>query len=152
MKLLIYITVIIAGTLVIIKSISFPKLNTDYPGPGFFPMILGTLFIVFGFIGAVQEIREKTWSRFPRASVSGYGVLKILLIIGAVVFYIAVSAYIGFTLTVTLLLIGLMIFLGVRPVRSLVLGIMLALTIYLLFYVMLRVPLPDGIIEHALKL
>jgi putative tricarboxylic transport membrane protein len=80
------------------------------------------------------------WIRSPRH------VLAFCTVIGGVVFYMLVAERLGFLITSTLVLTALMCALRVRPGRSVLIALIATLVIHTLFYKLLRVPLPWGVL------
>lgn len=121
----------------------FPRLAGGYPGPGLFPQILG-LFLVACGIAVLWGARN------PSAGTGGEYEPKELLhaaeAAAAVVVYMAVVNRLGFVPTVGFLLTLLMARLGVRLARAIPISLGLAVSLYLLFGRLLRVPLPPGLL------
>jgi putative tricarboxylic transport membrane protein len=78
------------------------------------------------------------WVRDPRRLMSFFLVLALLLL------YILVSETVGFIPIAFFFLLTLFVWLGVRPVTSIVVAAVSTLTIHWFFSTMLRVPLPRG--------
>jgi putative tricarboxylic transport membrane protein len=74
-------------------------------------------------------------------------ILAILLTAGSILFYIAAAGYLGFVITGILLLSVLMWSYGVRPRLILPVAVVATLVIHFLFYRMLSVPLPWGLLQ-----
>ncbi|MCJ7829860.1 MAG: tripartite tricarboxylate transporter TctB family protein, partial [Desulfobacterales bacterium] len=73
------------------------------------------------------------------------GLINILLILGAIVFYILLSDFLGFLITSFIVLLGLMQRLNVSTVWSLTMSAAVTLAIYGLFAKILLVALPWGL-------
>jgi putative tricarboxylic transport membrane protein len=73
--------------------------------------------------------------------------LAILLTGGSILFYIAAAQYLGFVITGVLLLSALMWAYGVRPLLIPPVALVATLVIHFLFYRMLSVPLPWGMLQ-----
>ncbi|MGH6624815.1 MAG: tripartite tricarboxylate transporter TctB family protein [Burkholderiaceae bacterium] len=128
---------------------SFPKIPGQQVGPALFP---GLIAIGLGISGAVLTVRgwrarasipmfrAESWTRSPRHF------LALVMLIGAVVFYIVAADALGFLLTVVLILTALLWVLGTSPMRSLVIAVIATVTIHFAFYKLLRVPLPWGVL------
>jgi putative tricarboxylic transport membrane protein len=74
-------------------------------------------------------------------------ILAILLTAGSILFYIAAARYLGFVITGVLLLSMLMWAYGVRRRLILPVAVVATLVIHFLFYRLLSVPLPWGLLQ-----
>lgn len=129
------------GAAVFLNSLSFPPMSGGWPGPGFFPEILGVLLVVFGGVVLAQGFRPhdgRAETYQPAA------ILKAGLVLVSIAFYAAVVQKLGFLLTATLVVTGLMLLLGVRVLLALPAGVAVAVFCLALFEKVLRVPLPPG--------
>jgi putative tricarboxylic transport membrane protein len=126
----------------------FPGMPGQRYGAALFPGMIAAGFAVCGVLLLVRGLREKApafefapWTReMPLAA-------NFALICGALLFYILASETLGFMVTGTLLLLMLFLKLGVRLSVSVVVAPSAALVIHLLFYKLLKVPLPWGILK-----
>lgn len=116
-------------------------------GPSAFPLILSGLLALCAAIMAVHGARaaqrspmlaRADWARNGRA------VLRLLLVPGAVVFYIAFAEPLGFLMTAASILAVLFLAGGVLPLHAFALSCAAALVIHSLFYLGLGVQLPWG--------
>jgi putative tricarboxylic transport membrane protein len=80
------------------------------------------------------------WVRSPRH------IAALAILLGGVVFYIAVSNRLGFLPTAIMLLTALLSVLRVPPLRAIGIAVLAALVIHFAFYKLLRVPLPWGVL------
>jgi len=125
----------------ILTSEAFRAVRTTRFGPMLFPAILGGL-LVLSFTGLLVT------GGFRRAegptSIGRDGLVRIVLVIGWVVLYLALAEWVGFILTAAALLFALMWRLGARLSVAAVVTVVLVPAAYQLFAVCLRVPLPWG--------
>jgi len=135
------------GLFIFILTFQFPSLEGGQPGPSLFPRILAVLFIFFagivllrGWRTRVETLRSAPEEDFevPRNYFSPVFVLILIAV------YMALSNWLGFFITSTLILFLMMIKLGVPYLRSVVISILLTLFVNFMFYKILRVPLPMG--------
>jgi putative tricarboxylic transport membrane protein len=135
------------GVLIFILTFGFPTLEKGHPGPSLFPRILAVLFIFFagivllrGWRTRVETLQSAPEEDFevPRNYFSPIFVLILIVV------YMTLSNWLGFFITSTLILFLMMIKLGVPYLRSVVISILLTLFVNLMFYKILRVPLPMG--------
>ncbi|MGH7326576.1 MAG: tripartite tricarboxylate transporter TctB family protein [Candidatus Rokuibacteriota bacterium] len=137
-----------AGALIFAATLSFPPGDAGQPGPALFPRIVGVLMGGFGATLAVRGFRAGAvgeriaWRRLPRS----VGFVNALFVTGAVLAYVVLAGRLGFLLVSTLILFVLMWRLGVSLLRAGVVAVLFTVFVYLLFYKLLRVPLPAGLV------
>ena len=142
---------LVFGAVVVIHSqTSFPGLPGQDYGPAFFPTIIGSLLGACGvvlIIGGVATRREVglvtlgEWASSPRHR------MNFLMVIVALVFYILVVDFLGFVPTSLIITTVLMLRFGVKILPSLVMAVGSTIVIHFLFYKVLLVPLPWGIMQ-----
>lgn len=142
---------VLAGAVVFVSTMRFPRLDGGAPGPGLFPQVVAVLMIIAGGVLA--------WSARPRRApdagaapptavaprVGARGVVNTLMVFAAIIAFMVVSPPVGFLITSTAILFGLMWQLGTRPARAALAAAGLTLFVYVLFGKVLRVPLPLGV-------
>jgi putative tricarboxylic transport membrane protein len=133
---------------VLITAQSFPVIPGQKIGPGAFPMVLAAilglcalLLIARGLRSGQQWMEAGVWMRSPRH------VMRFVAVIGALLFYLIAASHLGFILTGVVLLIGLLRAFEVRWTTTLITAIASTLLIHTIFYKMLKVPLPWGLLE-----
>jgi putative tricarboxylic transport membrane protein len=137
------------GSAVLLVVQGYPKIPGQQVGPALFPGLIAFGLCVGGLMLLVKGWRERTtvpWLRFDEWVRSPRHVLAALLVVVGVVFYMQVSEKLGFLLTSTLVLTASMWSLKVRPLRALLIAVIASLVIHFLFYKLLRVPLPWGVL------
>jgi putative tricarboxylic transport membrane protein len=140
------IGLIVFAIAVLFYTRTFPTLEKGYPGPSLFPNVLAVLFIISGITLVVQGVRSgERILRFETSGITGSGLINILLALGAIIFYIFLSDFLGFQITSFILLSGLMKWLRVSTPWSLVMAFGVTLAIYVLFAKILLVALPWGL-------
>jgi putative tricarboxylic transport membrane protein len=139
------------GAAVILGVQGFPKIPGQPVGPALFPGLIATALCICGALLVVRGLRERAaqpwlvldhWVRSPRH------VVAFAVLLGAIVFYIVAAGWLGFLPTAMLILMALFTVLRVPPLRSLVIAVVVALVIHFVFYKLLRVPLPWGLLTH----
>jgi putative tricarboxylic transport membrane protein len=126
----------------------FPAMSGQRYGAALFPGLIAAGLAACGALLLARGLREKApafefapWTRVaPLAA-------NFALVCGALLFYIYAADTLGFMVTGFLLLLALFLKLGVRPLTSVVVAPVAVLVIHLLFYKLLKVPLPWGILE-----
>jgi putative tricarboxylic transport membrane protein len=118
-------------------------------GPALFPGLIAAGLCVAGILLSVHGVRERArqpwlvwdqWVRSPRH------VAALVVLLGSVVFYIAVSTRLGFLPTAVIILVALFSALRVPLWRAVPMAVIAALVVHFAFYKLLRVPLPWGVL------
>ena len=117
-------------------------------GAALFPGLIAAGLGVCGALLVTRGLRDKAplfelapWTRVaPLAA-------NFALVCAALVFYIFAAETLGFMVTGSLLLLALFLKLGVRPLIAVPVALVAVLGFHLLFYQLLRVPLPWGILQ-----
>ncbi len=131
-----------AGVLVLAVSGDLPFGTLSSPGAGMLPTLVVALTMAFGLILVAQAPRSPTlaevdWTDLPHA-------IRVIVVAAA-----AVTLYVplGFGLTVPLLLFTLIFLVERRPLLpSLAFSIGATAAVYALFTMVLRTPLPRGLL------
>ncbi|MBE0624115.1 MAG: tripartite tricarboxylate transporter TctB family protein [Burkholderiales bacterium] len=126
----------------------FPRMPGQNYGAALFPGLIAAGLAACGALLLARGLRAKApafefapWTRAaPLAA-------NFALVCGALLFYIFAAETLGFMATGSLLLLALFLKLGVRPLSATVVAVVAALVFHLLFYKLLRVPLPWGILQ-----
>jgi hypothetical protein len=131
-----------AGALVLAVSGDLPFGTLSSPGAGMLPTLVVALMMGFGLILLVQArrspfLREVDWTDLPHA-------VRVAILAAAAV---AAFTALGFALTAALLLFTLIFFIERRPfLPALAFSIVATATVYTLFSLLLRTPLPRGLV------
>lgn len=144
---------LIAFALAILLQLrGFPSMPGQTFGPALFPsviavgMILSGLALIAGCLrgGPHRMVEIDAWVRSPRA------LLDFCLVVGGVAFYILCSDWLGYFITAPIALLAFLIATGTRLVAALPVAVLVPLVIHYIFYTLLKVPLPWGLLtEHA---
>jgi len=126
----------------------FPGMSGQRYGAALFPGMIAAGLAACGALLLARGLREKApafefapWTRVPAL------VANFALVCGALLFYVFAVEPLGFMVTGFLLLLALFLKLGVRPLTSIVVAPVAVLVIQLLFYKLLKVPLPWGVLD-----
>ena len=134
---------------VLVNIQSFPKIPGQSIGPGAFPGLIAILLAGCSFALIWRGWRERetqhlvalgAWLRSPRH------VANFAIAVGALVFYIVAADKLGFLICGALILLALFLALRIRPLLAIALALVLPVLIHLIFYKLLRVPLPWGVL------
>jgi putative tricarboxylic transport membrane protein len=137
------------GIAILIHIQSYPLIPGQNYGPALFPGVIAVGLLACGALLFVRGVRAKlplfelsAWMRNPVTLTNFLAVCAVL------VFYFVVADPLGFLPTATLCLLGLFLKLKVRVVPAILVAVISALVIHFLFYKLLRVPLPWGVLER----
>ena len=130
-----------AGFLLEARRYAFGAPNS--PGPGFLPLILGVAFALLALFLLVRPGRLPDEVLPPDRAAT----VRIVVTIAFLGIAIALLDRLGFLVTATLLMLGLLLVLDRRPIRDLLLAPISTVAVYLVFKVWLRVPLPAGVLS-----
>jgi putative tricarboxylic transport membrane protein len=140
------------GAAIYLHARSFPPLPGQNVGPNMFPQLIATglmicaMFLVFR---GVKTLGTEGWFTLPGWLGQGRIALGFLLIPLVLVFYVAVSESLGFLPTAVILLMTLFLVFKVRLRTAIVVAVLGALCIHTLFYKLLKVPLPWGLLKSV---
>ena len=148
------LVIIVLALAMIALTASFPAFPGQKYGPSLFPRILGTGLILCGVLLVAQGVAARRtsapwitiapWVREPSRLGSFVLVLAMLLL------YILASETVGF-IPIALVFLGAMfLWFGVRPLTAVVTAIVATVAIHWFFALMLRVPLPRGLLNTIL--
>jgi len=115
------------------------------PGPGFVPFFLGLSIAVLSVLCFLLPDREVAagmqWGRWE-------GEKMILYIFGGLIIYLLLLQVIGFFIDTFLLLVYLMKLSGEKGYkRNLVVSAVTVITLYVVFYKLLKIPFPPGMLR-----
>lgn len=142
----------VLGIAILVHVQGYPTIPGQKFGPALFPGIAAAGFVICGGLLVARGIRERraggrwlalgAWARSPQH------VGNFLAIIAALAFYILAAETLGFLITATLLLVSLFLKFGVRLALAVPVALLSAALAHLLFYKLMRVPLPWGVLER----
>ncbi|MDR2726420.1 MAG: tripartite tricarboxylate transporter TctB family protein [Deltaproteobacteria bacterium] len=140
------VAAIIVGLLIFIHVQSFPSQAGGRPGPALFPATLAALLMIAGVVLVVQGHRAGGPLCQIPPELNARGVGNIMMTLGAIVFYVLVSEYLGFLLASFVVMVGMMLMLKARARIAIPVAAGTTLCIYAIFHKMLMVPLPRGLL------
>jgi len=128
---------------------AYPLIPGQKYGAALFPGVIAVGFLITGAMLVARGVRQGlplitlgAWLRSPALATNFLAICAVL------VFYIVAADALGFVLTGTACLGALFLKFGVKPVRAIVIAVVATLVIHTLFYKLLRVPLPWGVLER----
>jgi len=138
---------------ILLYARTFPGMPGQAFGPALFPSVIAVAIMVSGLalaVGAVRGGRRQPlieldpWVRSPRL------LLDFCLVVGGVLFYVLFSEPLGYFVTAPIALLAFLLATGTRLAAALPVAVLVPLLIHYIFYTMLKVPLPWGLLtEHA---
>jgi putative tricarboxylic transport membrane protein len=138
------------GAAVLAGIQGYPKIPGQPVGPALFPGLIAAGLCVCGALLVAKGLRHRAdqpwltwddWVRSPRH------VLGLVVLIGAILFYIFASEPLGFLPTAAIILFALMLVLRVRVPVAITVAVVATLLVHFAFYKLLRVPLPWGVLK-----
>jgi putative tricarboxylic transport membrane protein len=134
---------------VLVTIQGYSKIPGQSIGPGAFP---GLIAILLG--GCSVALIWRGWRARREAPVVAMGawiasprhLLNFLVAVGGLAFYVVAADRLGFLICGAIILLALFLTLRVRPPLALGLAAVLPVVIHLIFYKLLRVPLPWGVL------
>lgn len=134
---------------VLVTLQGFPKIPGQSIGPGAFPgliaILLGGCSLALIWRGW-RERREQQLVAMGAWLASPRHLLNFSLTVGALVFYVLAAEKIGFLICGAVILLALFLALRVKPYLAVALALVVPVLIHLIFYKLLRVPLPWGVL------
>ncbi len=123
-------------------------------GPGLFPQLLAGAFLICAILLMIKGVREKrasgeSWISLPEWAGERHAVFAYALVLLSLVFYIYASEPLGFLPTAVILLLSLFVTFGARLTVALPVALGSALGIHYIFYKLLKVPLPWGLLKSV---
>jgi putative tricarboxylic transport membrane protein len=135
------------GVLVLWHVQSFPAMPGQKYGPAVFPGLIAAGFITCGAILVVRGARgTQPLATVPTWMRSGPLVARFFCVVAAMGAYALLSPILGFLLTACGLLVILFVVFGVNPTRAALVALVATGVIHFLFYKVMRVPLPWGVL------
>ena len=140
----------LVGILFCIGGVHYGLRRSGIPGPGFLPFVTGLILVALSLILLVSRFsrhRDETSSaekRMPR----GQALRRILKALGALCLYVLILEHLGFMITTFLFMV---LVLRLEPRRwTFIVPAAIGTTafFFFLFKVLLRVPLPPGILGY----
>jgi putative tricarboxylic transport membrane protein len=138
------------GAAVLFAVQGFPKIPGQPVGPALFPGLIAVGLCIAGVLLMVRGWRlraEQPWLAWDDWVRSPRHVLALVVLLGAIVFYVLAADKLGFLPTAVLVLTAFFSVLRVPLGRAVLIAVIAALVIHFAFYKLLRVPLPWGVLK-----
>lgn len=138
------------AAVVYLHAQGFPQMPGQNVGPNMFPQLIATGLMICAVLLCMRGLREAgegKWFALPDWLGANRATVGFLLIPVALLFFTAVSETLGFIITAILFLVPLFVVFGVRMRAALPAAVLASLCIHALFYKLLKVPLPWGLLS-----
>lgn len=142
---------ILLGVFILVVSTTWHELNSmDFAGPEGVPRILAWGILIIGIIHVVgaylsPKLSSDHKNQWVKELYEAKPIIQITLVSAI---YILLFEYLGYLIATPLLIIGIMMVVKVRDIKSLLITSLSTTTIlYLIFGIALKVKLPLGFIE-----
>jgi putative tricarboxylic transport membrane protein len=138
------------GAILVTNTASLQPVAHIRYGPALFPTIVGWILIALSGLAAFDAVRTPADADDPerqrREPFDRHRGILFVAFATAPLIYVALAPVLGFLLTMPLIIGGLAFLAAGKPVRSVLLGLALTLLLHLVFYQVLRVTLPWGLL------
>ncbi len=138
------IVALLLSVLYLIGAIGYPRGTMDQPGPGFYPLLVGTLLVIASIGSILTDLLKP--ARGELEIPKGKNLGRLLIVAGAAAAYVLLLPYAGHLLSSILVVFIVLHTMGLTswPMK-IGFTIAIALGSYYLFQILLMVPLPMGI-------
>jgi putative tricarboxylic transport membrane protein len=138
------------GAAIYLHAQSFPPMPGQDVGPKMFPQLIAAGLMICAamlVVKGLKTLKTQSWITVPGWMGQGRITLGFVLIPLVLAFYVAVSERLGFLPTAVVLLMALFLVFEVKLRTAILIALLGSLGIHTLFYKLLKVPLPWGILE-----
>ncbi|MFC4169808.1 tripartite tricarboxylate transporter TctB family protein [Teichococcus aestuarii] len=137
------------GGLLLAASLRLPGVPGQELGAGFFPALLGggVMAAGTGLLLAAGRQPGEPWLRAPAWMRDRWAATNVALLVASIVLFALLAETVGFIPLAIAILLAVQLRLGIAPVRAAVTAVLGAIGFHLLFVMVLRVPLPPGLLE-----
>jgi putative tricarboxylic transport membrane protein len=138
------------GLFYLVISLSYNVGTMGNPREGFFPIMTGGSMVLFASWALLSSLKKRSekesvsgvWNKFDLKKI-----LSAVMVLGCVSVYLVILDTVGFLLSSPPLLFALAWIMGGKNlVANGIMGILTSVAIYWIFWVIMRVPIPLGII------
>ena len=135
------------GAVVLWTSRAFPDVPGQKLGAAFLPMLVGAGLVVCALLLVLRSFRARAGQgAAPPVPLSAGARLAPLAVVGCITAYVLLAETLGFLIVAPALLFVLFLAFGRGAAGALVWSLSGAAVVHLVFYKMLRVPLPWGVV------
>lgn len=144
---------IMIGAYVVFAAQSFPAISGQPYGSRFFPTLIGLAMALGGLFLAVTAIVKKKVRPLiivPEWVKSARGAGSLVLILATLGFYMVFVDRLGFSATAFCMILVIQKWMGAKLLPALAIALIATGVFYSVFSILLRVPLPPGLVERLL--
>ena len=135
------------GAVVLWTAREFPDVPGQRLGAAFLPMLVGAGLVVCALLLVLRSLRARAGQGdAPPSPLSAGARLAPLAVVGCIAAYVLLAEQLGFLIVAPVLLFVLFLAFGRGVVGALAWSLAGAVVVHVMFYKMLRVPLPWGVI------
>jgi putative tricarboxylic transport membrane protein len=147
-----------AGVVYLTMAIHMPRGNLAQPGPGLYPMIVGIFWVLtsFGCLlhQVIRRLKEnsdsKTFFQAENTSSNSHPI-KAVKLMALMVIYVLALKPVGFPIAISVFLfVAIRLFGYPKSFYAIIMAVVMAILSYILFVLLLKVPLPMGILDDFL--
>jgi putative tricarboxylic transport membrane protein len=147
------VLLVLLGAVIVVHVQDFPSIPGQKIGPGMFPGLAAAGLCLCGAVLVASGLRERRrhghlWWESGDWMGSTRHLAAFFIIIAGVAAYIAFANAIGFLILAPVVLAGWFLVVGVKPATAALTAIVASLVIWYVFYKLLRVPLPWGLLTR----
>ena len=138
------------GILFCIGGFHYGIRRSGIPGPGFLPFVTGIILVALSLILLISRFLDRGGRAGPKEEPmpGGLALSRILKVLGALCLYVLILEPLGFILTTFLFMIVLLRLEPRKWMFILLVSIGATAFFFVLFKVLLRVPLPSGLLAY----
>jgi putative tricarboxylic transport membrane protein len=138
------------GILFCIGGFHYGIRRSGIPGPGFLPFVTGIILVALSLILLISRFLDRGGRAGPKEEPmpGGLALSRILIVLGALCLYVLILEPLGFMVTTFLFMIVLLRLEPRKWMFILLVSIGATAFFFVLFKVLLRVPLPSGLLAY----
>lgn len=142
------------GVVIMVQSTKFPTAAGIPIGPSVYPGVIGAVLALLGTALAIRSLMQRQalpLAELPPWLRPGRPLVAVMAIPVAITAYALLAPQAGFLATSLGVLFGLLLAFGVRLTVSATVAVLVSAFLYVMFRILMRVPLPAGILERLLQ-
>jgi putative tricarboxylic transport membrane protein len=144
------VLLLVLGAVVLVTVQAYPKIPGQNVGPALFPGLVACGLAVCGIILVVRGVRARPavpWFQLLDWTHSRQHLVAFATLVAGVIAYVLLAGTLGFLIVAPMALFALFLAFGVRATTAVIVAVLASLAIWYVFYKLLRVPLPWGLLE-----